>query len=282
MHALDLIAHWPVEHVGAAVVVVPADGAPRVATQGDPRHSYRIASLSKPLAAWAALVALEEGLVTLDQPIGQPGCTLRHLLAHAGGYSFDGPEPVAAPGTRRIYSNTGIELAAAAVAAAAEMPFAQYLAEAVFQPLGMTDSELRGSPAHQVWSTVADLVCFAQEQIRPTLLAPATVELATTPTFTDLRGVVPGLGSYPRCSWGLGVEIHGDKQPHWMGTRNSPRAFGHFGGSGTMMWVDPAAVPGCAVAAKPHTDRTIGDRDDDALRLWPAFSDAVVDEVGAA
>jgi CubicO group peptidase (beta-lactamase class C family) len=279
MHALDLIAHWPVDRVDAAVVVVPVDGATRVDTRGDPRHSYRIASLSKPLAAWAALVAMEEGLVTLDQPIGQPGCTLRHLLAHAGGYSFDGPVPVAAPGTRRIYSNTGIELAAAAVAAAAEMPFTQYLAEAVFQPLGMTDSELRGSPAHQVWSTVADLVSFAQEQIRPTLLAPATVDMATAPVFPDLRGVVPGLGSYPRCSWGLGVEIHGDKRPHWMGTRNSPRAFGHFGGSGTMMWVDPSAAPGCTVAAVALTDRPFDEWSDDALRLWPAFSDAVVDEV---
>jgi CubicO group peptidase (beta-lactamase class C family) len=282
MHALELTAHWPVDHVGAAVVVVPADGDSRVATRGDMGRSYRIASLSKPLAAWAALVAVEEGLLTLDQPIGQPGCTLRHLLAHAGGYSFDGSEPVAAPGVRRIYSNTGIELAAEAIVAAAGMPFAQYLAEAVFQPLGMVDSELRGSPAHQVWSTVADLVSFAQEQIRPTLLAPATVDMATAPVFPDLRGVVPGLGSYPRCSWGLGVEIHGDKRPHWMGTRNSPNAFGHFGGSGTMMWVDPAAVPGCTFAAIALTDRPFDEWSDDALRLWPAFSDAVVDEVGAA
>jgi CubicO group peptidase (beta-lactamase class C family) len=281
MHALDLIAHWPVDHVSAAVVMGPAQGTPRVDTRGDSRQAYRIASLSKPLAAWAALVAVEEGLVPLDQPIGQPGCTLRHLLAHAGGYSFDGPEPVAAPGTRRIYSNTGIELAAAAIAAAAEMPFAQYLAEAVFQPLGMTASELRGSPAHQVWSTVDDLVRFAQELIRPRLLAPATVEVATTPAFPDLRGVVPGLGAYQRCSWGLGVEIHGDKHPHWMGARNSPQAFGHFGGSGTMMWVDPAAVPGHAVAVIALTDRPFDEWADEALRVWPAFSDAVIDEVGS-
>lgn len=281
MRALHLTAAWPVDHVGAAVVVVPHEGSPHVDTCGDMDRSYRIASLSKPLAAWAALVAVEEGLLSLDQPIGQPGCTLRHLLAHAGGYSFDGSEPVAAPGVRRIYSNTGIELAADAVAAAAAMHFAQYLAEAVFQPLGMAHSELRGSPAHQVWSTVGDLVRFVQEQIRPTLLAPATVDMATAPVFPDLRGVVPGLGSYPRCSWGLGVEIHGDKQPHWMGTRNSPHAFGHFGGSGTMMWVDPAAVPGCAVAAIALTDRPFDDWADEALRLWPAFSDAIVDEVRA-
>ena len=41
------------------------------------------------MAAWATLIAVEEGVGTLEQPAGQPGCTLRHLLAHAGGYGFD-------------------------------------------------------------------------------------------------------------------------------------------------------------------------------------------------
>ena len=34
----------------------------------------------------------------------------------AGGYAFSGPDPISVPGRRRIYSNTGIEMAAAAVA----------------------------------------------------------------------------------------------------------------------------------------------------------------------
>ena len=45
------------------------------------------------LTAWAVLIAVEEGVVGLEDAVGQPGCTLRHLLAHAGGYPFDGPDP---------------------------------------------------------------------------------------------------------------------------------------------------------------------------------------------
>ena len=52
---------------------------------------------------------------------------------------------------------------------------------------------------------------------------------------------MPGVGSFDPCPWGLGVEIHGAKHPHWMGRANSPETFGHFGGAGTMMWVDPIA-----------------------------------------
>ena len=73
-------------------------------------------------------MAIEEGIVTLDLPIGQPGCTLRHLLCHAGGYGFDGAEPISKPERNRIYSNTGIEMAASAVADASGMTFGDYLA----------------------------------------------------------------------------------------------------------------------------------------------------------
>ena len=51
--------------------------------------------------------------------------------------------------------------------------------------------------------------------------------------------------------WGLGFELKDAKSPHWTGTRNSRRTFGHFGGSGTFLWVDPE--PGLATACL--TDR---------------------------
>ena len=143
MEALRLTRSWPVDHVAAAVV--GPDGSTH--TVGDVERRFRLASITKVLTGWATLIAVEEGIVALDQPAGQPGCTLRHLLAHAGGYPFDGAQPIAPPGRRRIYSNGGIELAAAAVADAASMPFADYLREAVLEPLGMASTELRGSPA---------------------------------------------------------------------------------------------------------------------------------------
>ena len=129
----------------------------RSATIGDPNLRFRIASVAKTLTTWACLVATEEGIVSLDQPIGQPGCTLRHLLCHAGGYGFDGADPIAKPERNRIYSNTGIEMAADTVAEAAGITFAEYLDEAVLQPLGMSATTLHGSPAHRMSSTVDDL-----------------------------------------------------------------------------------------------------------------------------
>ena len=116
----------------AAAAVVAADGAV-LGTVGDVDRPFRLASLSKMMTAWAVLVAVEDASIALDAPVGQPGCTLRHLLAHAGGYPFEGAEPVSPPERRRIYSNTGIELAAGATEAAGGITFGDYLAEAVFE-----------------------------------------------------------------------------------------------------------------------------------------------------
>src|SRR5690606_41827444 len=88
--------------------------------------------------------------------------------------------------------------------------------------------------------------------------------------FADLAGVLPGIGSFDPNPWGLTFEIRAGKHPHWTGERNTPSTFGHFGGSGTFLWVDPAK----RLAAVALTDR---DFDSWALEVWPAFSDAVLE-----
>ncbi|MGD9997149.1 MAG: serine hydrolase domain-containing protein [Ilumatobacteraceae bacterium] len=282
MQSLDLAATWPVEHASLAVVRLDRDPQPAISTWGDPDREYRIASVAKPITAWATLVAIEEGLLGLDDPAGQPGCTIRHLLAHAGGYGFDGERPISPPGRRRIYSNTGIELVAAAVAEAAAMPFDRYLREAVFEPLGMASSSLRGSPAHGVRSTVHDLCRFAHELMDPVLISRETADAATNPVFPQLAGIIPGVGRFDPCPWGLGVEIKGDKHPHWMGTTNSSTAFGHFGGAGTFLWVDLGVARPSAVACVALTDRPFDEWATEALAKWPELSDAVIAEVRGA
>lgn len=271
MKALTLVAKWPVRTVAAAVVA--PDGA--VSSTGPVDQSFRLASVTKMLVGWAMLVACEEGTLHLDQPAGQEGCTFRHLLAHAGGYAFDGNQPIARPNVRRIYSNTGIELAAAALAVAAGMPFAEYLHEAVLAPLGMSATVLRGSPAHGAHSTVSDLVRFVNELQVPRLISVESAAQFHTVQFPGLPGLVPGVGRYEDCPWGLGTEIRGTKQPHWTGTRNSPDTFGHFGGAGTLLWVEPGAHVACIAL----TDRPFNDWSAQALRLWPVLSDAVLAEV---
>lgn len=270
MTALDLTAGWPVPHVSAAVL----RGGAVVASVGDPHRIQRLASISKPMAAWAILVAVEEGVVRLDQPVGQPGCTLRHLLAHAGGYPFDGPDPIAAPERTRIYSNTGFSLAAQAVEHATGMAFADYLHEAVFAPLGMASTVLRGSAAHGVRSHLDDTCRFVAEVMRPSLVHLDTAAEAERTHYPALAGIVPGVGRYERCPWGLGFEVRDEKQPHWTGTSNSPRTFGHFGGSGTMFWVDPDRD----LALVALADRDFDEWSAAALEAWPVLSDAVIAE----
>ena len=270
MTALDLTADWPVPHVSAAVLV----GGTTVSTIGDVDRVQRLASISKPMAAWAMLVAVEEGVVELDQPVGQPGCTLRHLLAHAGGYGFDGGDPIARPETTRMYSNTGIGLAAQTIEDATGIAFADYLREAVFEPLGMRSSVLRGSAAHGVRSSLADTCRFVAEVMRPTLIHTSTASEAGRIHYPTLPGIVPGVGRYEQCPWGLGFEVRGTKEPHWTGTTNSPRTFGHFGGSGTMFWIDPDRDLAVVALADLDFERWAAT----ALAAWPALSDAVIAE----
>ncbi len=266
MHDLSrLIARWPVEKAAVGVT----DASATLGVGGDVDWVKRIASISKVLVGLAGLVALEERTISLDEPAGPEGSTVRHLLAHASGLAFDQHRRLADTERRRIYSNAGIEQFADHLAERAGMPFDRYLAEAVLRPLGMDSTELRGSPAHGVHSNVGDLLCLARELLAPRLIAEETLEMATSPHFPGLRGVVPGLGSFDPNPWGLALEIRGDKDPHWTGVRNSPRTFGHFGGSGTFLWVDP--VPG--IACVGIADREFGPW---ALEAWPSFSDDVL------
>lgn len=266
--ALARTASWPVPHVAAAAVL--PDGS--VLSEGDTNRRFALASISKMLVGYTLVIAAEEGSLSLDAPAGQPGCTIRHLLAHAGGYAFDGPTPIARPGGRRIYSNTGIELAADALSSATGIEFAQYLQEAVLDPLGMNSTTLVGSPAHGMSSTVDDLLRFVHELRSSRLLSAEGARSYRSVQFTGLAGIVPGFGRFDDCPWGLATEIRGGKQPHWTGSRNSPATFGHFGGAGTMLWLDPAINVACIALADLDFDRWA----DVARREWPALSDSII------
>jgi CubicO group peptidase (beta-lactamase class C family) len=267
MNAFRAIDGWD---AGVAVAgVVRADQV--VATQGPRDAGLPWASVTKLLTGLAILVALEEGTVDLDEPAGPPGATLRHLLAHASGLPVDGEQPITEPGRRRIYSNTGIELAALLLEERADMPFADYFAQAVALPLGLS-GRLAGSPAHAYRGLLDDLLAVGRELLRPTLVAAETLAEATTVQLPGLDGVLPGFGRMEPNDWGLTFELRDAKSPHWTGTRNSERTFGHFGASGTFLWVDPEAGAACGVL----TDRPFGDW---AKEAWPPFSDAVLAEL---
>lgn len=278
--ALARVGDWPVPN--AAAVVFDARGV--VAATGDTDHPFPLASVTKPLAALATLVAVEEEAVGLDDPLPSsvlaalptdpPGAiTLRHLLAHASGLDGEGTRWQVAPAIRRIYSNGGFDALAATVAAATGMTFPGYFREALVTPLGLTRTTLVGSAAKDAVASTADIAVAMGQFLTPTLLHPTTVSSAAQVQWPGLRGVLPGFGGQADNTWGLGLEVRGHKAPHWTGARNSPATVGHFGQSGTMTWVDPVA--GLGVVAL--TDRAFGPW---AAEVWPRFADAVLQAAG--
>jgi CubicO group peptidase (beta-lactamase class C family) len=155
-------------------------------------------------------------------------------------------------------------------------PFPAALAELVLSPLGIegclgvepprmparitgdlgadagTDSEpynsarwrALGSPGGGLATTAAGALrlveAFAGQPngfLSSALLAEATRDQ----TDGLAGGIMAGVMEWPRCPWGLGVELRGEKTPHMAPTEAAPASFGHGGASGALVWADPTA-----------------------------------------
>jgi CubicO group peptidase (beta-lactamase class C family) len=136
-----------------------------------PETVFRVGSLTKQFTAVAILLLAQEGKLALDADISailpgypphDPPITVEHLLTHSSGIpSYTGmaawlprrpldlsldeliamfkDEPLEfAPGTRYAYNNSGYILLGAIIEQLSGMPYAQFLEQRIFQPLGMT------------------------------------------------------------------------------------------------------------------------------------------------
>ena len=220
------------------VALVLRVGGDVVYSHGDVGRVFPLASVTKPIVAWSLLVAVDRGLLSLDDSAGPEGATVRHLLAHASGLPFEGRVPVAAPEKRRIYSNEGFDVLGEVLAQAIGVSVAQWVRQEVFEPLGMGAADVPGSPAHSGVASASDVSLFGAELACPTLVSAPLAALAGISQFPALAGVVPGDGRCNPCPWGLGLEIRGEKVPHWTAPDASPRTIGHFGQSGSFVWAD--------------------------------------------
>ena len=261
-----------------------ADGRTRTLIEaGEVDEIFPFASVTKPIVAWSALVAVERGLLDLEAPAGAgtargsagagapvlPGATVRHLLAHTSGIAFDSDAVLAAPGTRRIYSNRGIELLGERLEEATATPLETWVETTVLEPLGMSSVLVPGSPAHSGEGSARDLAVFARELAAPRLVGADLAAEATSVAFPGLDGVLPGYGRQAPNDFGLGVEVRGRKHPHWTGTANSPATFGHFGQSGSFIWVDPVARRQAVfLGAQPFRRAHV--------TQWPELSDQIL------
>jgi CubicO group peptidase (beta-lactamase class C family) len=269
---LTAIDDHPVDDVAAGVTDVDAT----LASRGSTDAVFAFASVTKPLAAYGVLVAVQDRSLHLDEPVDVPdapdGITVRHLLAHASGLPLDPGGLVGVPGRKRIYSNWGYDVLGELVAERTGHPFPEHLDLEVLRPLGMTGTVLDGSPAHAARGTIGDLLAFGRELLAPTLIDPELHREATSVVFDDLDGVVPGYGRQQPNDWGLGFELRGAKDPHWCGGRVPAATFGHFGRAGSFLLVDPEH----RVAAAYLCDR---DFDAWAKEVWPPLTDAIVGAV---
>jgi CubicO group peptidase (beta-lactamase class C family) len=144
------------------------------------------------------------------------------------------------------------------------MPFSEYFEH-------VWGFALAGSPASGVEATLRELMVVARELVNPTRLSRDLWAEAASIQFPFLDGILPGFGRMEPNDWGLGFELRDAKSPHWTGSLNSQLTFGHFGRSGTFLWVDPAID----LALACLTDLPFGDW---AKEAWPRLADAVLQE----
>ncbi len=153
------------------IAYVQAYGSARLDPQmaATPAMRYSIGSISKQFTAAAVLMLVQEGKLSLDDPVSKyiPGLTegdkisIRELLSHTSGYQDYFPQdyvpplmlkPVTAdqimdmwarkpldfqPGTKWQYSNTNYVIAGAIVEKVSGKSLMQFLTENVFTPLQM-------------------------------------------------------------------------------------------------------------------------------------------------
>jgi CubicO group peptidase (beta-lactamase class C family) len=176
---------------------------------------YRIGSITKTLVAVLVLRARDEGLVSLDDPIGRfvpetgyAEATLRSLLAHGSGMQSEPAGPwwerspgvtvpallAANPGSGRVagageyyhYSNLGYALLGEAVARLRGAGWWDCVSEELLGPLGMTRTTYLPEPPHAQGHSVDHFTgVLADEPHQDTgAMAPAGQAWSTV---TDLR-----------------------------------------------------------------------------------------------
>ncbi|OUM45541.1 serine hydrolase domain-containing protein [Arthrobacter sedimenti] len=235
----------------------------------DSGRVYRLASVTKLLTALTVLSAADEGVVSLSDQAGPTGSTLLHLLSHASGVGFDDGKVRAPAGSRRIYSNTGIDLAAAHVSSRSGKDFKDEMRTRVLEPLGMYHTRLVGPPSKGGEGTIADTALLAQELLKPVVFPSARINALSSLAYPGVAGFLPGFGHHTENDWGAGAEIRGHKSPHWTSPDNSPTTFGHFGMAGSFLWVDREAGLACSALS------TV-DFGEWAPVIWPDTSTAVL------
>ncbi len=267
---------------------INADGTLRVDFSYRDHFVAPLASVTKLFSAVATLVAVEDGSISLDDDVTLGSLIeVKNLLSHASGLAPDGLPTLngkelarlGSPGKRRIYSNLGYEVLALYLEESVGMSFVDYVTDAIIGPRGMRTAsfskelfvpEGRGAATGLV-ASVEDLVSLVEVMVAPLVLSYSALELLASPFLPGLPGVLPGFGLMRDNQWSLGAEVRDSKMPHWSGTLNSPRTFGHFGRSGSLVWIDPENKRFLVFISGINFGRW-------AMELWPRLCNWVIQQ----
>jgi CubicO group peptidase (beta-lactamase class C family) len=285
---------------------------------------FLLASITKPMTAAAVMTLVDAGKLSLDDKVtkffpsftgeGREAITIRHCLTHSSGL----PDMLAddemlrekqapltryrdgalkaplkfAPGTSYSYSSMGILLASYITEQISGTPFAQYMEEKIYQPLGMTKTTLGlrgrdkastvasqpapamteagkrswvnwnwnsdywrglGAPWGGALGSASDIARFYDEF----LFQRGKILKPQTETLMINNQSPPGVSPQ-----GLGFCL----VPRIGSPANSPRTFGHNGSTGTLSWADPDTGTICIVlttlyeaSVRPHPIRLVSD-----------------------
>ena len=319
--AADVMNAWVGDGRVAGASILVTQGAQRFARDfgtakgADP--VFLLASSTKPMTAAAVMTRGDAGALSLNDKVvkffpqftgeGRETITIRHCLTHTGGLpdmladdealrarkagleqyrdgAFKAPL-LFKPGTSYSYSSMGILLSAEIAQKITGFPFAQFVEDKLFKPLGMTKTKfgLRGRPkastvpsqaapamtpdgkrSWQNWNWNSD---YWRNLGAPWggALGPASDIARFYDEFLNLKGRIlkpateklmitnqspPGVSAS-----GLGFDL----PPKVGAPLCGPRTFGHNGSTGTLSWADPDSGTICVVlttlyaaAVKPH------------------------------
>lgn len=259
----SLVDGWP---VGSSAVVFRLEGGllETRASAGDLDEVRAWASVSKMVVSLACGVEVDWGLHSFTETLGPRGATLANLLSHSSGLGLEEEDRVVPVGSRRVYSNYGIDQVVHRLVG--ERDPGEWLHDRIFEPLGMNSSRLEGRPSSGVVGSTEDLARFGVAWLRSDAVAVATRNRLITPYLPLLEGIVPGWGRFTPCPWGLGPEVRGEKR-HWMGDW-PPTSFGHFGQSGSLLLLNVDEQIGVAATSTEPFGSW-------AVQLWPSWTSAM-------
>ena len=224
----------------------------------------RSPSCSPPTPRWSPRRKASSTSTSRPGPPARPSATCSHTprACHSRGRRRS-PVPASAVSTRTRASTCWRTARRTCGDALRGVP-----AASVLDPLGLVGTELQGRPSEGLHGTLADLAAFGRELLAPPW-SPRRPWARRRRSSSRPRRRPPGPGRQEPNDWGLGFELKDAKRPHWTGSANSPRTFGHFGGAGTFLWVDPDARVACACL----TDLEFGEW---ARRRGRALADAIL------